>query len=504
MESFNPSSSYKCSCTPTVPSLVDSCFNYLNSGVPHRIMFYNQGTWLDFPNSVAKVLIDAFKNEKSSIKFSIGDEALLFDFLSMFVINLRTRKKRSVAWIDENNKCFFPTIFGHDDDGSKEWDFENTGNMPVRNEDARLDRSPPEVIKHVILSPERPVNIADALRLKLETLQMGTEGYISIQNRFLSGMGPLAQPGNIKFIHRYVPKDSNGQKRKETFERAMKLIEEERGDANVQYAWFGAKKLEMVRALIHGFGSFGRTTEGVFGTGLYLIPEGRTFSSVSICDVDEKGMQYMMLCRVILGKIEQIHPRSKQYCPSCGDYDSGVDSLSKPKCYIVWPSHINAYINPEYFVSFKLSPNVQEYLSGLKDIRYHLETSPAADFSTPCPVMSMPVKPPTSPWVPFKELLEQIREHVSPLVMELLVHHHQEHKNGVIDRDELVKKVKVLIGDQLLLSVLNRFKLEPSVWHEAHPAKRRKLNESATPHNSLNNENNSSAQPTPGSNGINR
>lgn len=501
--------SYKCKCSPTAPALVESCFNYLNSGVPRRVMFYNLGDWVEFPYSVVKILIDGFMKEKSSIRFSIGYEPLLLDFLSMVVINLRTRKQRSVAWIDESEKCFFPTIFGHDDDGSSEWDFESLGNRSVQTEVERGCVSPPEVIKHVIgeraaPSPRPPPTASDALRQKLETLQRGSEGFLSVQNQFLSGMGPFARPGSIFFIHRYLPKDNSGQKRKEIFERLIKHTKEVRGNANVNYAWFGAKKIDTVGALIHGFGSFGKPTEGVLGTGLYLTPEGRSFASVNACDVDEKGMQYMILCRVILGNLEQVHPGSKQYYPSSGDYDSGVDNLFDPKCYVVWPTHVSTYIYPEYLVSFKLAPNVQEYLSGLKDIRYHVTPTPASVTATLNSGVMVPMNPPTTPWVPFTLLIEAVRPNVPPLTVELLVRHHQELKNKVIDRDELIKKTRLLIGDQLLISVLNRFKRDPSSWHVGPPAKKMKLEESPAPqlnkNNPVNPENDGSTQPHQGPN----
>lgn len=476
----------KYSCMHKVPSLVESCFNYLNSGVPYRVMFYNHGDWHDFPDSVTKILADGFKNEKSSSRFSIGEEPLLLDFLSMTVINLRTRKQRSIAWIDEHQKCFFPSIFSHSKDSTSEWDFENLINKSVQTEVARVDISPSEVTKHVVpetaaTNPERPPSTVSTLRRTLDPLAKGTESFLSVQKQFLSGMGPFARPDNIRCIHQHVPKDSKGQKRKETFERLIKLTEEEHGNANVKYAWFGASKLETVGVLVHGFGCFGRPTEGVLGTGLYLMPEGRAFASVNHCDVDEKGMQYLILCRVILGNMEQVHPGSKQYFPSSGDYDSGVDDLSDPKCYVVWPSHLSTYINPEYFVSFKLEPHVQEYLSDLKDIRYHLVTIPASDYSALHHVTSEQVKPPTSPWVPFAVLFEAVRAHVPPLAMELLLYHHEELKNKVISREELVKKIRVLIGDQLLIYVLNKFKRDPSSWYEDPPTKRTKLEEPTTP-----------------------
>lgn len=275
--------SCECKCSPTTPALVESCFNYLNSAVPRRVMFYNRGDWVEFPHSVVRILVDGFMEEKSSIRFSIGYEPFLLDFLSMVVINLRTRKQRSVAWIDVREKCFFPTIFGHEDDGSSDWDFERSGNGSVQREVGRWGVSSSEVIKHVTgessaPSPHPSPTEADVLHLKLETLQRGSKGFLSVQNQFLSGMGPFARPSNILFISRYLPKDSNGQKRKELFERQIKLTEEERGNANVNYAWFGAKRIDTVGALIHGFGSLGKPTKGILGTGLYLTPEGRSFA----------------------------------------------------------------------------------------------------------------------------------------------------------------------------------------------------------------------------------
>jgi hypothetical protein len=32
------------------------------------------------------------------------------------------------------------------------------------------------------------------------------------------------------------------------------------------------------------------------------------FTSVGLCDVDKKGVQYMLLCQVILGNLEAVEP----------------------------------------------------------------------------------------------------------------------------------------------------------------------------------------------------
>lgn len=81
--------------------------------------------------------------------------------------------------------------------------------------------------------------------------------------------------------------------------------------------------------------------------------------SAKYCDVDENGVQYMILCRVIMGKTELLFPESGQCLPSSEDVDSGVDDLHHPKYYITWNMNINTHIYPESIVSFKLSSNAK-------------------------------------------------------------------------------------------------------------------------------------------------
>lgn len=79
-----------------------------------------------------------------------------------------------------------------------------------------------------------------------------------------------------------------------------------------------------------------------------------TFHSASYSDVDENGVIHMMLCRVIMGNVELIHPGSQQFEPSGENFDSGVDNLQKPKHYIIWDMNRNTHIYPEYVVTIKV------------------------------------------------------------------------------------------------------------------------------------------------------
>lgn len=78
--------------------------------------------------------------------------------------------------------------------------------------------------------------------------------------------------------------------------------------------------------------------------------------SAGFSDVDEKGLQHMVLCRVIMGNMEQVPLGSEQFCPSSDGFDSGVDDLRNPRRYIIWGTHMNTHIHPEYVVSFKVPP----------------------------------------------------------------------------------------------------------------------------------------------------
>lgn len=62
-----------------------------------------------------------------------------------------------------------------------------------------------------------------------------------------------------------------------------------------------------------------------------------------------------MLCRVVLGNMELVHPGSEQCHPSSEEFDSGADNLISPRKYIVWSTHMNTHILPEYVISFRAS-----------------------------------------------------------------------------------------------------------------------------------------------------
>ncbi|KAJ0987287.1 hypothetical protein J5N97_005643 [Dioscorea zingiberensis] len=470
-------SAHSCHCRPMQQrSLADCCFNYLKSGLPRRIMFYKSGDWLDFPESITQILIEGFQDRRSSNEVLMAGQSLLVDFLSMVMINLSTRKQCSVAWIDEAEKCFFPTFFIDEVvDVSTSSESGIMGSNLQKPEVERTSRSQPEVLKHVMEESRAPASqqpsAADVLRTKIKNLERESEEFLFAQNLFLTGMGPFATANNILHVYRYAPGDMDAQASLQSFERQIKATESIRGVANVKYGWFGSSKLDIVGILIHGFGKAGKITEqGVLGSGVYLSSENRSFASVNLCDDDEKGIQYMLLCRVILGNAQQVRTGSKLYCPSSTCYDSAVDNLANPNCYLIWSTQLNTHIHPEYVVSFKLAPRVHDYLSELKDLRFHVpQARVVPDFSTICPLKANPMKGPSSPWMPFTSLFVEIQDKICPLAKELLFLHYQELKAKLITRENMVKKMTVIVGHSLLVAALQKLKRSPSSWFDGSP-----------------------------------
>ncbi|CAN6230004.1 unnamed protein product [Urochloa humidicola] len=464
------SSAKRCNCCCVRPNLANDCVNFLKSGVPNRFMYYKQGSWHNFPEQIMKFLIEEFSGNKSSVVSVLDDDPILVDFLSMTMVNLKSRKQRSVAWIDNTSKCFCPSLFFDEEIGDMVKG--DAANVLGTAQGIMLDKavhSPPEVVKQVVVESSQKPPDADILRKKIISVERGSKDFLFVQDLFLSGMGPFAAPNNLLRVYRYSPNDITAQCRLQAFERQIVAMKEKRGDANVRYGWLGSRKNDIVRILINGLGTTGKPAEkSDLSAGVYLSPENRTFTSVGLCDVDEKGAQYILLCRVILGNMEAVEPGSQEFFPSSDIYDSGVDDCLNPKCYVMWPSHLSTHVRLEYLVSFKLAPDVRSYLLHLKGLWFRASPKEVeADVSTLQPASCEIGEAPTTPWISFKVLFGLIQDNISSIARELLFHHYEELKESKITREEMVKKMMIIVGRKILLEALNKLHYCPSLWYKS-------------------------------------
>ncbi|XP_077230308.1 inactive poly [ADP-ribose] polymerase RCD1-like isoform X2 [Tasmannia lanceolata] len=364
-------------------SVVKNYDNFVKSGLPRRLMFYTNGEWSDFPENVTQSLIEAFRVRKSAVEVTMQGCVYVVDFLNMVLINLNSGVQQSIAWIDESEKCFSPNVLIDCDDVPSDG---NKVEVKLEVEISGADALKPEKLKKIEESGEVKEVIAEngvpclanvgfgSLCDKLVTLERGGNEYLGVQNVFLRGLSTFILPSNVIGIYRHSPTSGSALARFQSFEKQVEIIKRYRGDANVRRAWHGASREGIIDILLHGFGRSSKPSDGVaYGTGIYLAPEDCSHVSAKYCDIDENGIQHMLLCRIIMGSMERVQPGSEQFHPISDDFDSGVDDLQSPKHYVIWNNHMNTHILPEYIVSFKLPLSIREYLAGLKDIQFKVD-----------------------------------------------------------------------------------------------------------------------------------
>ncbi|KAK9198038.1 hypothetical protein WN944_013221 [Citrus x changshan-huyou] len=271
----------------------------------------------------------------------------------------------------------------------------------------------------------------------LISLQEGDKVYDLISGRLISGLGVLGAQAKIVFIHRNSFSGVMGQAKIQSFQIFVKAVAEKcGGDANVKYAWCAGTKDEICKIIEHGFGYCGKpNNDGMYGCGVYLSPDDSPLECVKNSAIDREGMRYLLLCRVILGKQEVVHPGSDQYHPSTGEFESGVDNLQVPKKYILWSTNMNTHILPEYIISLK-APSSMKGFGRVQDS----------------------LRVPTSPWMPFPILISALSKFLPPPTIALMSKYYRDHKGKKVSRHELIQRVRQIAGDQLLIAVIKSYR----------------------------------------------
>ncbi|AQK66208.1 putative inactive poly [ADP-ribose] polymerase SRO1 [Zea mays] len=94
----------------------------------------------------------------------------------------------------------------------------------------------------------------------------------------------------------------------------------------------------------------------------------------------------------------------------------------------------------------------------------NLEAPPALGGGCAAPMLGDSMeKAPSSPWMPFSMLFAAISTKVSPENMDVIIGCYEEFKSKKISRGELVKKLRHVVGDRVLISTIMRLqdKLPP-------------------------------------------
>lgn len=136
---------------------------------------------------------------------------------------------------------------------------------------------------------------------------------------------------------------------------------------------------------------------------------------------DGEGVRHLLLCRVLLGRPEQIDAGSTQSHPSSGEFDCAVDDLQEPRKYVVWSSNMNSYILPSYIVSFK-SPRLRgmksRFIPSMFDEFVYLSSERL--FCMFLSVIGRGGPPPSSPWVSFTAVVSVLSKFLDASRMSLI------------------------------------------------------------------------------------
>ncbi|KAG9159937.1 hypothetical protein Leryth_005683 [Lithospermum erythrorhizon] len=284
-------------------------------------------------------------------------------------------------------------------------------------------------------NPKKIVTFDDGL-IRVEE---GNKEYDTIRLSIVAGLSSSGLQAQINDVNRVDYSGFRKSAKLQAFEIFVNAVEKScGGDANVKYAWYGASKNEIMKIVSHGFCD--PPNNGMFGRGLYLSPVEHILDSLQSTVVDGDGARYLLLCRVLMGRMEQIPAGSKQSYhsyPSSKDFDSGVDYLANPRKYIVWGTHMNSHILPKYVIS-------------IGDVNNTQVARPQR--------VSVTLRKPNSPWLPFPTLISELARFLQPHSLDLIKKYHNEHRMRKLTRFELIQRVRHIAGDELLASVIKSYR----------------------------------------------
>ncbi|XP_020577366.1 inactive poly [ADP-ribose] polymerase RCD1-like isoform X2 [Phalaenopsis equestris] len=491
---------------------VRNYLNFMKSGLPQRLLFYHDSEWKDFAAEICDLMREDFRLKKAIIEITHKNEQFLLDFVHMLHIDSKTGLSMPIAWIDEHGKCFFPDFYPEScvahrfvngrnlhaarlPNGSGE--INHCGVLTSASESSifvRPDDDEPVKLAEPIIVDNYSIdngermgeneprsftiaNISDSesVQVKETRADYALDILGSIRSLFLCGLYPHVNANDVVSILRTPTVNRFGEVCFQTFQKQVEIIKSLRGgNANVRYAWLPSSKSAVEDILLCGARRIEKPVRGTtYGLGIHLAPVNRSNVCASYSDVDENGLSHMILCRIIMGNVEVVHPGSTQSQPSSDKFDSGVDDLKAPKHYVIWDKNMHSHIYLEYAVTFKLLSEAREFIFGKERI---VDSTISDGTSRVSPSKVGNNKPalgpadqllpiagsfgrdpkPTSPWMPFSMLFAAISTKVSSQDMDLVNKHYEEFKKRQITRLDLVKRLRQIIGDKLLISTIMR------------------------------------------------
>ncbi|KAI5656357.1 hypothetical protein M9H77_25150 [Catharanthus roseus] len=506
--------------------------NFMKSGPPQRLLFRQNGEWIDFPQKILNFVREEFQAKKTAIEVQFDGERGVLDILYMVLVDLKTGLQKPISWIDEAGSCYFPEIFHmnigvHDYQAEVDGDetapgIEVQGGNQVKlqleiningltssnleecveesnvnfkrvkfaQESMEKETGLPNNDKDNVDSERNLLNRFGDSKFAAEDASKELEAYKfvdmdGVRNMFLMAMKPIS---NVSICEINKCSSNLMQIRLELFEKQVEITKKYRRNSNLRYAWLPCSKNAVSSILMYGLGHSVPEPKTKYGIGVHLNAVHCANASASYSDVDENGVQHILLCRVILGNVELLHSGSQQSHPSSEKFDSGVDDLENPSHYIIWHMNMNTHIYPEYVVSFRMPPVNKDAEVGEEnrldnsgvtsqeaqgqllldqssvEMGKHDQFNNNSQKEVPGTVLNNPPKGPKSPWMSFASLFQAISEKISSRDMNLVRIHYEMLRCQKLSRDEFITKLRLIVGDQLLKSTVTNLqgKVQPT------------------------------------------
>ncbi|KAM5561504.1 putative inactive poly [ADP-ribose] polymerase SRO2 [Rosa sericea] len=267
-----------------------------------------------------------------------------------------------------------------------------------------------------------------------------SEEYESIVRSFAVGMGSAAGVTEVVAVHKKSISGLTGRARFETFRVFSQAVGKKcGGNANIRYAWYSGSRDEIAEIMDHGFNSRNADECGR----IQLIPVKFALDGALGLEVGDDGLRHMLLCRVILGKMEVVPSGSGQVVPGSNEFDSGVDSVVNPRKYFVWSAFMNSHILPAYVVSFKGPASLKGYVKTTT-------TTQAASIASAITQGSARYKRAVPGRVTLAALVTGLTRFLTPQEMKIIVRLLDEFKAKKITGEELKRKARLVAGDKLI------------------------------------------------------
>uniref|UniRef100_A0A2P2LM51 WWE domain-containing protein n=1 Tax=Rhizophora mucronata TaxID=61149 RepID=A0A2P2LM51_RHIMU len=247
---------------------------FVKTKVPQRFMFYNNGEWVDFPESVLGLVKNEFQVKKGAVlEVEFDGHRYLLDFLHMLRVDLETGLQKPIAWIDEAGNCFFPEIFtveDDDDDDDYDNDEDNEQDKSYPNFCEGLPNGPHEIKVHIELDLkgadqskqiQLSQNSLGAVEIEDSAVQSDDDAVVEeeldpgiVQQMFLLGMSIRR---GVDIIDVYRCSSDSQEARLKLFEKQIELTRIYRGDANVRCAWLAVPRDALSTIMQYGLGHCG-------------------------------------------------------------------------------------------------------------------------------------------------------------------------------------------------------------------------------------------------------